>query len=338
MFFYSVISVVMLLAGPCLLVLLLREVVRAVTPPRRMSAQAACDRCGYAVAGLKGTMCPECGVDLLVSGIRTPALEMRRRGRLGWALFAWTVVCGLMGMVGASIATMVMFSRTTGAGGGATMTTTTATVTSTSGATPVMLLTVSITTEDATGLVESTNVSLAPMSAAQGAALTYFDMSGTRWTSWTDPMGRIGGSSRSGTPDATTISAWIASIQPSGAPSLSADEAQTLADLISQVAAGTDPATAAAGSASLTVTGATTITTPTTSMRAITGRTNILPAIIMPAALAVWVAGLVVIPARRRALKRRFGVTGTPVRPRVGGGTASAPAPEDGAAAPDGAG
>lgn len=75
-----------------LLAILVRSLVVSVTFPRRMSGEAACDRCKYPIAGLGGWTCPECGADLRKVGIATPTLEMKRRGSTGDALAAWTLL------------------------------------------------------------------------------------------------------------------------------------------------------------------------------------------------------------------------------------------------------
>lgn len=70
-------------------------IVRAITLPRDASRVPACERCGYAVADLASFTCPECGVDLRLGGIITPAIIARTRGSLTSAILAWTYIAGV---------------------------------------------------------------------------------------------------------------------------------------------------------------------------------------------------------------------------------------------------
>lgn len=73
---------------------------RAMTLPRGGAREPVCERCGYAVAGVAGFTCPECGSDLREVGIITPRMEAVRRGSLAGAVLGWTV----MWMAGAWVA------------------------------------------------------------------------------------------------------------------------------------------------------------------------------------------------------------------------------------------
>jgi hypothetical protein len=53
------------------------------------TAAPVCGKCGYDVRGLPGNVCPECGSDLNVVGIRRPG--DREPLAAGWRLAAWTV-------------------------------------------------------------------------------------------------------------------------------------------------------------------------------------------------------------------------------------------------------
>lgn len=68
-----------------------RAIWACVTRPKKWKAEPSCERCGYTVIGLTSFACPECGADLRRTGIITPAMELRRRGSLTWAIAAWTV-------------------------------------------------------------------------------------------------------------------------------------------------------------------------------------------------------------------------------------------------------
>lgn len=333
MFFWWGLSYIgLILGGPFLIIFLLREVVRAVTPPRRMSASAACDRCGYEVAGLKGTLCPECGIDLMVSGIRTPALEMRRRGHLGWALFAWTVSCTLVGVFATTIITWIVFSAAGGFGGGATgatLTTDTATLTAASGSLPPLEISAAVTTDDATGNVESVNLTLSAATVAPAATFSYMRTSSTgslntEYLSATDPSARVITSTVvTGPPSAAAVSTWLSSLQPDNPPAQTDPDVQELVNILAAAADGTNPSTAVAPAGLFTAANPTTSTTPTFSPAAFAGASSMAPAIVALAIMALWVLGLILIPIRRSTLRRRFGLT--ELRPRTA--AASTPAP-----------
>ena len=55
---------------------------------RPVNAAPVCGRCGYDVRGLPGNVCPECGSDLRVVGVRRPGDREPLRAR--WRLFGWT--------------------------------------------------------------------------------------------------------------------------------------------------------------------------------------------------------------------------------------------------------
>jgi hypothetical protein len=69
-----------------------RTVWMTVTLPAKYRGASWCERCRYPAAGLQSFRCPECGTDLRITGIGSPAAEVRRRGSLAWALIAWSVL------------------------------------------------------------------------------------------------------------------------------------------------------------------------------------------------------------------------------------------------------
>lgn len=69
-------------------------------------ADSQCGRCGYCVRGLDGPVCPECGADLRVVGVTTPAARRRRRLRpWAWAIL-WTLA-----LPGPAIVVTVLLQR-----------------------------------------------------------------------------------------------------------------------------------------------------------------------------------------------------------------------------------
>lgn len=72
-------------------------------PVRGTTAEPVCEMCRYPVRGLGGLRCPECGTDLRRTGIITRAMEMRRRGGLGAALLAVTLLFGTSSIYGISM-------------------------------------------------------------------------------------------------------------------------------------------------------------------------------------------------------------------------------------------
>lgn len=72
-------------------------IARALWIPSDMRRRCCCGGCGYAITDAASGRCPECGGLFTKVGITTPALAIRLRGPLGWALLAWTVLFGLIG-------------------------------------------------------------------------------------------------------------------------------------------------------------------------------------------------------------------------------------------------
>src|SRR5215831_14959884 len=85
------------LMGLAILGLCIRTLWVTLTPPPRRLREPGCGRCGYPVTGLATPECPECGADLRLAGINTPALAMRHRGGLWGAILAWTVLAVTIG-------------------------------------------------------------------------------------------------------------------------------------------------------------------------------------------------------------------------------------------------
>jgi len=60
-------------------------------------SEPSCGQCGYAVRGLPGFTCPECGSDLREVGIATP--QMRPTGSPILAAIGWTVLVAVVGLI-----------------------------------------------------------------------------------------------------------------------------------------------------------------------------------------------------------------------------------------------
>lgn len=67
-------------------------VARAVWIPADIRRRCCCGGCGYAMSDVAAGRCPECGAALNRVGVTTPAMAVRLRGSLGWALLAWTTL------------------------------------------------------------------------------------------------------------------------------------------------------------------------------------------------------------------------------------------------------
>ena len=70
-------------------------VARAVWVPADVRRRCCCGGCGYALTDVASGRCPECGGALNRVGVTTPAMAVRLRGSLGWALLAWTTLFAL---------------------------------------------------------------------------------------------------------------------------------------------------------------------------------------------------------------------------------------------------
>lgn len=82
------------------IVVCLGVIARAVLIPSDVRRMCCCGACGYAITDTAPGRCPECGGSLTKVGISTPAMAIRMRGGLGWAVLAWTVVCGVLAQIG----------------------------------------------------------------------------------------------------------------------------------------------------------------------------------------------------------------------------------------------
>lgn len=90
---------------PVLLLVLLWGVIRVFLPPRLPRVdEGACARCRYPVRGLGEWRCPECGTDLRVGGILTPALRHRARASLAGGIVSWTLLMIIVGLGTAAVA------------------------------------------------------------------------------------------------------------------------------------------------------------------------------------------------------------------------------------------
>lgn len=68
-------------------------IARALYMPPEVRRGAACGACRHELVDTSTNRCPECGGLLTKVGITTPAMAIRLRGGLGWALLAWTAIC-----------------------------------------------------------------------------------------------------------------------------------------------------------------------------------------------------------------------------------------------------
>jgi hypothetical protein len=93
-------------------------VLRALIVPSDVRRQCCCGGCGHAIVDVKSERCPECGGLLTKVGVSTPAMAVRLRGGMGWAVLAWTVVCGLGVQVAGEYLQYAAWQSTAGFGGG----------------------------------------------------------------------------------------------------------------------------------------------------------------------------------------------------------------------------
>ena len=112
MLFFGLMGLLMPVLGLALIAWAVITIIRAVTLPKSAKHEPVCEACGYPTAGLETFTCPECGSDLRVSGIITPAMEIGRRGSLVGALLAWTILCGLIVYMGFIFSFMFMGMNT----------------------------------------------------------------------------------------------------------------------------------------------------------------------------------------------------------------------------------
>ncbi len=159
---------------PVLLLVLLWGVVRVFLPPRLPRvAEGACARCRYPVRGLGDWKCPECGTDLRVGGILTPALRHRARASLAGGIVSWTLLMIVVGLGTAAVAVPRMVTPVRMQAG---VTTSTVDLYSRSGQYP--LLQIEITRTDpgdgsALSLTRSLNIGRGdPLSLDRGSDLT----------------------------------------------------------------------------------------------------------------------------------------------------------------------
>lgn len=311
MFFGLLFSAVMFLGLPLLLVLLLREALLACTSPRRMPTQAECDACGYPVAGLHGTTCPECGGNLLVSGVRTAALEVRRRGSLLWGLFAWTAFMGLA--CGVLLNVTILLSVSGVRGTGSTQAKTNVTITSVSGSGQAIQADVSVTTNNDTGNVEMSSLTLTPEGGGL-ASLTATKIGGASTVHWIDASGALRQPNPAGRAalDKPTVSAWLNGLGAGPSAGYSDEEVAELVRILDELSQ--DPSAVNPGPLF-------TLSTARSAMRSVPSMASSsmlawLPAVVLFAALGAWIAGLVYIPVRRRMIRTKYGVTAGRSRPR----------------------
>jgi len=106
--FFAIGMAYLLMLGSGLLVLALcvQTIWRACVRPPGAGKAASCGSCGYEINSLREGRCPECGADLLKSGVITGRMALAMSGSLSAAVIAWTIV-----MIGVtSIAVGVAFA------------------------------------------------------------------------------------------------------------------------------------------------------------------------------------------------------------------------------------
>lgn len=109
--YFVAISFIPLLIAIAIVLLGARAVWVSVTLPKKVPREAACGGCGYAVAGLDGSICPECGADFRRVGISTPQFVLKWRGGYFSAILGWTLVMLMIGIVGMYVVAMLSFTR-----------------------------------------------------------------------------------------------------------------------------------------------------------------------------------------------------------------------------------
>jgi hypothetical protein len=90
-------------------------ILRGFGRSRKIITEPSCGRCGYSVAGLTMMTCPECGSDLRVVGIITPAMQFKQRGSPTVPILTWSflvlIVGGMISSIVASSVAMVHHSN-----------------------------------------------------------------------------------------------------------------------------------------------------------------------------------------------------------------------------------
>ena len=92
-------------------------VFRGVRRSRGKVSEPSCGKCGYAVTGLETMVCPECGSDLRVVGIVTPAMQFKQRSSIIVPILTWAflvlIVGGNVSEIVASSVAMVLHTNST---------------------------------------------------------------------------------------------------------------------------------------------------------------------------------------------------------------------------------
>jgi hypothetical protein len=224
MFIYSLASLIPLTVLLALIVVSGRAIWLAVMPPRRCVKEASCEKCKYPVAGLSTWTCPECGTDLLMTGIITRSMEMRRRGSYLAAIagLVTLVLCGIW--IGLLIA-----SQTIGVTTGPSSlppTTQTTRATPSSGLYRELKITQNGDTSSPTS---SLSASL-EIEVSGGTHTMNIDVSGGLYFWVMHPDGRTGSSGRF---DCDTLTKWFKSAGIDVSSAVSAREIGELEDMIS---------------------------------------------------------------------------------------------------------
>lgn len=94
---YGMLLPLLMLGVPIALSLLV--LVRSLRRAGPKEEGAHCAACGHRITIVTAGRCPECGGDFLVHGLTTRALATRYRGSTVEALLAWTVLVALAGML-----------------------------------------------------------------------------------------------------------------------------------------------------------------------------------------------------------------------------------------------
>lgn len=71
-------------------------IIRSIFVPSDIRRSCCCGGCGYPLSDRIPEQCPECGGRPVKLGVTTPAMAVRLRGGLTWALLAWTAGCGMI--------------------------------------------------------------------------------------------------------------------------------------------------------------------------------------------------------------------------------------------------
>ena len=97
---------------------------KCVVVPRGYRSFPVCEKCRAEVAVANDLRCPSCGVDLRVTGITTPSMEMQRRSSLAGGMIGWSLAIAVTALFGLWYAAACAAERAWLAAGPTTQTTT----------------------------------------------------------------------------------------------------------------------------------------------------------------------------------------------------------------------